>query len=90
MTELENVSWYEIVWNIMISVFGLALLSWVLVLTFRLVWVESREEANLVRISALESGRSTPMAAETRAELNAIWRKLDELSVTKSKTKSPQ
>lgn len=28
------------------------------------------------RINSLESGRTIPMAAETRAELNAIWRQI--------------
>ena len=28
------------------------------------------------RIQSLESGRTTPMAAETRAEFNAIWREI--------------
>lgn len=28
------------------------------------------------RLSSLENGRTTPMAAETRSELNALWRQI--------------
>ena len=90
MTTPERSIWYEIIWNIVITVFGLTLFSWVLVLTLRTIYVESKVESNLIRISNLETGRSTPMSSEARAEFGAVWRKIDELSGTKSKTKSPQ
>lgn len=53
--------------------------AWIFTVTHRLAIVEARTNGLESRISSLETGRTTPMAAETRAELNAIWRELNNI-----------
>lgn len=53
--------------------------TWMFVHSSKLAAVEVHIQALAVRIQALESGRTTPMAAETRAELNAVWREIEKL-----------
>ncbi len=53
--------------------------AWIFTVTHRLAIVEAKANALESRISSLETGRTTPMAAETRSELNAIWRELNNI-----------
>jgi hypothetical protein len=41
--------------------------------------LQEQSRAHSSRLSSLESGRTTPMAAETRAEFNAVWRELEKI-----------
>ena len=51
--------------------------TWMFVQSSIISSLQTRVEANSIRIQGLEGGRTTPMAAETRAELNGIWRELE-------------
>lgn len=56
---------------------------WIFSLSQRVTSLESATPTRLdslaERVSALETGRTTPMAAETRAEFNSIWRELGKI-----------
>ena len=53
-----------------------AVTTWLFVHTAKISSMEERQRSIDGRLSSLESGRTTPMAAETRAEFNAIWREM--------------
>lgn len=51
--------------------------TWMFVQSGVLSSMQAKIDANGTRIQGMETGRTTPMAAETRAEFNAIWRELE-------------
>lgn len=57
----------------------LGAMGWLFTITQRVTTLEVRAGAIESRITAMETGRTTPMAAETRAELNAVWREIDRI-----------
>lgn len=54
-------------------------MGWLFTISQQVTTLEVRASAIENRLSAMESGRTTPMAAETRAELNALWREVDRI-----------
>jgi hypothetical protein len=57
----------------------LALGGWTLAISQRVTAVETNSNAHAGRLEALESGRTTPMSAEARAEFVNVRRDLAEL-----------
>ena len=71
------------------SVIGLVLtvvgahLSWATLAIIDLKEKAARIESIASRLDGLEIGRTTPMAKETRSELNAIWRELEKFGTVR-------
>jgi hypothetical protein len=57
----------------------LGLGGWTLAISQRVTAVETNSNAHAGRLEALESGRTTPMSAETRAEFNSVRKDIAEL-----------
>lgn len=59
--------------------------GWTLTISQRVTKTETKAENYDRRIDALENGRTTPMAAETRAEFAALRRELADMRMESSK-----